>query len=59
MAAAPSKPPFPPNISLLFGRDATALLGCTERGRDQPSQRASIRRNIRLGSVDLHTPTDS
>jgi len=38
MATVRSKPPVPPNTSLLFGHNATALL----------PHRASIRRNIRL-----------
>jgi hypothetical protein len=38
MPAARSKPPVPPNTSLLFGHNATTLL----------PHRASIRRNIRL-----------
>jgi len=38
MPTARSKPPVPPNTSLLFGHSATALL----------PHRASIRRNIRL-----------
>ena len=38
MTTARSKPPVPPNTSLLFGHNATALL----------PHRASIRRNIRL-----------
>jgi hypothetical protein len=38
MPIARSKPPVPPNTSLLFGHNATALL----------PHRASYRRNIRL-----------
>jgi hypothetical protein len=57
--AARSKPPVPPNISLLFGHNATTLLGCPERSRGHPAHRASIRRNIGSESVDVHTPTGS
>jgi hypothetical protein len=49
MPADRANPPVPPNTSLLFGHNATALL----------PHRASIRRNIRLRSVDVHTPTGS
>jgi hypothetical protein len=49
MPAARSKPAVPPTTSLLFGHNATALL----------PYRASIRANIRLRSVDVHTPTGS
>ena len=48
-----------PGVSLLLAHKATALLGCTERSQEHRSHRASIRRNIRLRSVDVHTPTDS
>ena len=41
MAIIRSKPPVPPNTSLLFGHNATALLGRTERSRGRPSHRCA------------------
>jgi hypothetical protein len=47
MPADRSKPPVPPNTSLLFGHNATAFL----------PHRASIRRNIRL-RIGRHAYSD-
>jgi hypothetical protein len=47
MPIARSKPPVPPNTSLLFGHNATALLFGHNATALLP-HRASYRRNIRL-----------